>query len=334
MAKELNQRSIAMAAAVATDWAPAYSISIPQFRNTDVVKVDGKKIDLAPLSASLSKPGYLVGAKTCEFTPGLNLQGIEGYYATVARDWRLDSIFRACGWIRSSASNTITLKLPVLGNIMRKIAASYEAARIILAEIAEDGQAVLWDVANCIGNLEISGTAGAEIQMTPTLKGTYAAPSTGAAPTPNTGTNVCEYMQNSSATITITSGSTITDVIAKSFKMNAGFEINDWTDFGSPEGISGQRRSDRKPTHELVVGMDYSKYVELLLCWSGGYAKRMKVNFTHGTIAGRFCKFTLWGQLTNMPRGGEINLRTLTLSFDGVPSVAGNVDDEYQIDLY
>lgn len=326
MANELNQRAVAMASAVATDWAPNYTVAIPQFRNTDVVKVDGKKIDLAPLSSTLSKYGALVGAKTCEFTPGLNLQGIESLIATPAL-WRLDSIFRACGWARTVVSGTLRLKLR---------SASYESTRILFAEIAEDGQAVLWDIPGCIGNLEISGTAGAEIQVAPTLKGTYVVPQNGGAPSPVTlGNNVAEYMQNSPLSLAIQGGSTFsTNNIAKSFKINGGFEINDWTDFGSAEGIHSQRRSDRKPTHELVVGMDYSRYINLLNAWSGGYTNRITATFTHGSIAGRFIKFTLIGQLTGLPRGSEINLRTLQLTFDGVPSNTSATDDEYQIDLY
>ena len=324
MANELNQRSVAMAAAVATDGVPNYTVAIPLFRNTDCVKVDGKKIDLAPLSASLSKPGYLVGAKTCEFTPGLNLQGVETLTATPTL-WRLDSIFRACGWARTT---------PGVGSLrLRMRSSGFETARVLFSEVTEDGNAVKWDIPGTIGNLEISGTAGAEIQVSPTLKGVYVEPTTAAvAGTITTGNNTAEYMQNAPLTLTVQGGTPMTTVIAKSFKVNAGYEINDWTDFGSAEGIASQRRSDRKPTHEIVVGMDYTKYIELLQAWSGGYSKRITAAFRQGVTVGARISFTLIGQLTNMPRGGEINLRTITLSFDGVPS-SGATDDEYTIDL-
>lgn len=326
MANELNQRSMAMASAVATDGVANYTLAIPMFRNTDVVKVDGKRIDLAPLSSTLSKYGSLVGAKTAEFTPGFNLQGIENLIATPIQ-WRLDSIFRASGWARTTVGgSTLRLRLRSTG---------YESTRIKLAEIAEDGSAVLWDVPGCVGNLEMSGQAGAEIQVAPTLKGTYAVPTTGAAPSPVTlGNNVAEYMQNSPLTLAITGGSTLSSNIAKSFKLNGGFEINDWTDFGSTEGIHSQRRSDRKPTHEFVLGMNYADYINLLNAWSGGFSNRIRATFTHGTIAGRKIAFDLYGQLTGLPRGSEINLRTVQLTFDGVPSTGSATDDEYTIDLF
>ncbi len=80
--------------------------------------------------------------------------------------------------------------------------------------------------------------------------------------------------------------------------------------------------------------MNYSNYINLLNAWSGGYTNRITGTFTQGTVAGRFIKFTLIGQLTGIPRGSEINLRTVQLTFDGVPSATNVVDDEYTIDLF
>jgi hypothetical protein len=324
----LSNRVVAMCAVAGATYGsegtPDYALGIPQYRNTEPVALDINQVDLNPLQQSYSSQGTLPGRKLTRLTPGMILMGHNN--VVDIEDFYLDAIFRMCGFQYSTASSTHTYKLRSTG---------FESGAVKYAMFTQGSAAVEHFIHGVIGSFRMQGTAAKEIQIDPTLSGIYATPTIPGGLDPSDVTlpaNTAEVMVNEGLSITPQGDSLITPVF-KSFNFDCGWNVAEWTDANTASGLSRLVYDGRKPSLEMMIGMDHADYIN---SWipniMAGVSKRHTLTFTHGTVAGRKCKVTIIAQLQDAPMGTEAGQRTLNLKYMPIDPAAA--DGEVRFDFF
>jgi hypothetical protein len=323
----LSNRVVAMAALAGATYGsegtPDYAKGIPQYRQTEPVALDINQVDLNPLQQSYSSPGTLPGRKLLRLSPGMILMGNN---SGAQVDFRLDAILRMCGFKFSSANSTFSYIYRSTG---------FESGAVKYALISQGGNAIQYLIHGIIGTMRMQGSAAKEIQIDPVLTGIYADPTILTSFDTSTvilPTNTAEVMVNEGCTITAQGESAIIPVF-KSFNFDAGWNIAEWTDANAATGLARLVFDGRKPALEMGIGMDHADYVNSWLPHiMAGVSKRHAISFTHGSVAGRKCKFSFVGQLQDAPMGTEAGQRTLQLKYMPIDPAAN--EGEVRFDFF
>jgi hypothetical protein len=304
-----------------------FSSGIHQFRNTSPASIDTNSVDLQELRQSFSQTADAIGRQLVKLTPGLVVMGAgtaaNAYAATSgAGTFRLGRVLRMCGMSESAGvtggSSSLTYTFRSTG---------FEDGLVECQYSDISTQAIRYRMKGVFGTFTMSGSAGQVITCDPTLTGLVVTgtPSLVTAVTPALPTNLAETMKSEGMTITGTAlngGSAYTPKF-KSFQLDAALDIQEDPDANGADAIAGLVIAGRKPSLQIVIGADSARVSEFYTDLKN--AAIHTVTWTHGTTAGRFCKFTVKGQLKNVTSQDDAGLRTLQLQYD--MAIGSGADD-------
>jgi len=314
-------RVLAMSARVESSYASgtptdtSFNSGLLLFRNTTPVALDTQVVDLQELRSSMTKTGDAVGRQLYRITPGLVLMG----HANSISTFRLDPIFRMCGLAGSTSGSTRTYVFRSTG---------FESGVVDIAENDVSTSAISYGLKGVYGNTVIAGSAGQPVTVDPTLTGIYTAPTLVSTVSATLPTNTSETMKGDGLVIT-DGGGAFSTAKCKSFSLDLGWPVNEDLDFNATNALAGLILGRRNPTFQLTVGLDSSRYTQWVADITAG--TKHTITFTHGSAAGKYCKFTIKGQLTDLPQGDDVDLRTVQLTYN---LAAATEEDELKLEFF
>ena len=103
-------------------------------------------------------------------------------------------------------------------------------------------------------------------------------------------------------------------------------QIGEDTDANAADALAGLVITGREPRLTMVYGLDDSQYATFLCAHSTG--EKHKINFKHGTVAGRFMTFTAYGQVAGVELQDDVGIRTVSVTYN-----LAKQDDDQELEL-
>lgn len=298
------------------------SSAIHQFRNTTPVAIDTNVVNLQELRQSFSKTSDAVGRQLYKLTPGLVLMGpgsptipdnTTTTTGTIGGDFRLGKILRMCGM-----SESLTATGSSVTYTFRSSGFEDGLVECHLTDVTGTNS-LKYKMKGVYGTCTFAGSAGQVITVDPTLTGIIAfQPSTTvavAAVFPSAG-NTADTMKSAGCTITTGTVGLIaaTNIKFKSFSLDLGIDVQEDSDANAADALYGLLIAGRTPTLQLTIGCDSIFVNDFHADLKSGFIQT--IVFNHGTGLGRFCKFTMKGQLQSVTQTDDTGLRTLQLQYN------------------
>lgn len=289
---------------------PAFSSCNLLFRNGNLLGVDQEVIDLSELRAGLTKSGDAIGRTLYKITPGHVLMG----HAGAPTAFRLGRLLRMCGMQETTNASSATYAFRSSG---------FESGVVKVELGGTDASSITAILKGAYGNVQFAGAAGQPITIDATVTGTFAVPSySGSSASKSLPSNTVQTMKNVGLVVTPETGlgtDTFSTPVSptlkfKSFSLDLGMDIQEDKDANAADALFGLLLANRRPTAQIVVGLDSTLYDDFIAQMQGGL--KHKVTFTHGSGTGKVCVFTWYGQITNVELQDDVGLRTAAISYN------------------